>query len=65
MGKKQKLYNLRTGVMCEIQKVSVLLEQITNNENVEVKTAVLAEIALEKSKKIAKMNEKIGLILKH
>jgi hypothetical protein len=65
MGKKKKIHDLRTGIMCEIEKVTVLLEQITNNENVEIKTGVLAGIALEKSRKISKMNEKIGTILKH
>jgi len=50
--------------MCEIEKVTVLLEQIINNENVEIKTGILAEIVLEKTKKISKMNEKIGVILK-
>ncbi|OGH97641.1 MAG: hypothetical protein A2104_09800 [Candidatus Melainabacteria bacterium GWF2_32_7] len=64
MSKKKKLYNLRTGIMCEIEKVTVLLEQIINNENVEIKTGILAEIVLEKTKKISKMNEKIGVILK-
>jgi len=64
MSKKRKLYNLRTGIMCEIEKVNVLLEQITNNDNVELKTGILAQIALEKSRKISRMNEKIGSILK-
>jgi len=64
MSKKKKLYNLRTGIMCEIEKATVLLEQITNNENVEIKTGILAEIVLEKTKKISKMNEKNGVILK-
>lgn len=65
MSKKRKLYNLRTGIMCEIEKVNVLLEQITINENAEIKTGILAQIALEKSRKISRMNEKIGVILKH
>lgn len=44
--------------MCDI-------EQIINIEHSDIKTHILAEIALDLSKKISKMNEKIGLILKH
>ncbi|MFA6988569.1 MAG: hypothetical protein WC197_00730 [Candidatus Gastranaerophilaceae bacterium] len=65
MSKKRKLYNLRTGIMCEIEKVMVLLEQITNNDCIERKTSILAEIALEKSERISKMNEKMSFLLKH
>jgi hypothetical protein len=65
MSKRKKLYNLRTGIMCEIEKITVLLEQITNNDDVEIKTGILAQIALEKSQKVSKLNEKIGFILKH
>ncbi|MFA6989853.1 MAG: hypothetical protein WC197_07270 [Candidatus Gastranaerophilaceae bacterium] len=65
MSKKKKLYNLRTGIMCEIEKVTVLLEQITDNDCTERKTSIIAEIALEKSRRISKMNEKIGNILKY
>lgn len=65
MGKAEKLYNLRSGIMCEAEKVIVLLEQILNNEDTGAKISVLISIALEKSKKISKMNEKIGKILKH
>ena len=65
MSKKKKLYNLRTGIMFEIEKLTVLLEQITDNDCTERKTSILAEIALDKSKKISRMNEKMGTILKH
>lgn len=65
MSKKEKLYNLRSGIMCETEKVTILLEQIINDDYAGVKINVLAGIALEKSKKIFRMNEKIGKILKH
>ena len=51
--------------MCEIEKVTVLLEQITYDAETERKVNILANIALEKSVKISKMNEKIGKILNH
>jgi len=65
MSKKKKLYNLRTGIMCDIEKIIVLLEQIIDNDRAERKTIILAEIALNLSRKISRMNEKIGIILKH
>jgi hypothetical protein len=64
MSKRKKLYNLRAEIMCEIEKITVLLEQITNNDDVEIKTGILARIALEKSQKISRINEKMGSILK-
>ena len=65
MSKKKKLFNLRSRIMCEIEKVTVLLEQITYDAETERKVNILANIALEKSVKISKMNEKIGKILNH
>jgi len=53
MSKSQKLYNLKTGIMCEAERVIVLLEQILNSDDAGVKINVLADIALEKSKKIS------------
>jgi hypothetical protein len=64
MSKRKKLYNLRAEIMCEIEKVTVLLEQITNNDDVEIKAGILARIALEKSRKISRINEKMGSILR-
>jgi len=64
MSKKQKLYNLRSKISVEAEKIEYLLKNlIYKSESVE--TSVLAEIALEKSEKISKMSEKIGIILKH
>ena len=64
MSKKQKIYNLRAGISIEAQKIEYVLKNlIFKSENIE--TSVLAEIALEKSEKISKMAEKIGIILKH
>ena len=64
MGKKQKLYNLRATISVEAERIEYLLKNlIYKSENIE--TCVLAEIALEKSEKISKLSEKIGLILKH
>jgi len=64
MNKKQKLYKLRSGISIEAQKIEYVLKNlIFKSENIE--TCVLAEIALEKSEKISKMVEKIGIILKH
>ena len=64
MSKKQKIYNLRAGISIEAPKIEYVLKNlIFKSENIE--TSVLAEIALEKSEKISKMAEKIGIILKH
>jgi len=64
MSKKQKLYNLRSNISVEAERIEYLLKNlIYKSENIE--TCVFAEIALEKSEKISKMSEKIGIILKH
>jgi hypothetical protein len=63
MSKKKKLEKLKFGIMAEAQKVEVLLEQIVYNEDVTAKIQVLADIALERSKRISHLNEKIGRIL--
>lgn len=63
MGKKKKLKNLGTQIMVESEKVEVLLEQIILSEDAESKTTVLAGIALEKSKKISCLNERMGKCL--
>jgi len=65
MSKKKKLYNLRTGIMSESEKIIVLLEQIINDDNISQKNYVLSNIALSCSKKVSKMNEKVGMILKY
>lgn len=51
--------------MCDVEEVIVLLEQIADNHCTGLKASILAQIALEKSRKISRMNEKIGIILKH
>jgi hypothetical protein len=63
MSRKKKLEKLKFGIMAEAQKVEVLLEQIVYNEDVTAKIQVLADIALERSKRISHLNEKIGRIL--
>jgi len=64
MGKKQKLYNLRANISSDAQKIEYVLKNIIfKSESIE--TSVLAEIALEKSERISRMSEKIGIILKH
>lgn len=65
MGKNKKLKNLKFGIMVEAEKVEVLLEQIVYNDEITAKMQVLANIALEKSKRISRLNEKIGKILKY
>jgi len=65
MSKKQKLYNLRQNISSDAQKIEYLLKNIIYKSESQIETSVLAEIALEKSKKISKMSEKIGLILGH
>jgi len=65
MSKKEKLYNLRTGIMCESEKAIILLEQILNNADILPKIFVLSNLALECNKKIFRMNEKIGKVLNH
>jgi len=64
MSKKQKLYNLRTNISSDAQKIEYLMKNVIHkSENIE--TSVLAEIALEKSERISRMSEKIGIILGH
>ena len=64
MNKKQKLYNLRSAISIEAEKIEYLLKNVIyKSESIE--TSVLSEIALEKAIKISKLNEKIGIILKH
>ncbi|OGH96053.1 MAG: hypothetical protein A2104_08340 [Candidatus Melainabacteria bacterium GWF2_32_7] len=65
MGKKQKLYNLRAGISVEAQRIKYLLENAIYKSESTTEKDVLTEIALEKSTKISKMSEKIGIILKH
>jgi len=65
MGKKQKLYNLRSNISIESQNIKYLLEHVILKSDNDIEKNVLAEIALEKSEKISKMNEKIGRILNH
>jgi len=64
MGKKQKLYNLRANISADAEKIEYLLKNIIYKSEC-IETSVFAEIALEKSEKISKMSEKIGIILKH
>jgi len=65
MSKKQKLYNLRSNISSDAQKIEYLLKNVIYKSESQVEIVVLSEIALEKSKRISKMAEKIGLILKH
>lgn len=60
MSKRQKINNLGMKIMIESEKVEVLLEQILSNDDIIPQIRVLVEIALEKSRKIAILNEKIG-----
>lgn len=66
MNKKQKIYYLRNKIMCDVEKLNVLLEIITSNRAGTYNEAViLASLALAKSKQIDRNNEKIGKILGH
>ena len=65
MSKKQKLFNLRQNISIESQNINYLLEHVIFKSDDDVEKDVLSGIALEKSKKISKMSEKIGKILKH
>ncbi len=65
MNKKEKLYNLRANMSIQAEHVEVLLEHIVYKTENSVETCVLGEIALKKSRKISRMSEKIGRILKH
>jgi len=64
MSKKQKLYNLRATISSDAEKIEYLMKNIIHKDE-SIETSVLAEIALEKSERISKMSEKIGIILKH
>jgi ribosomal protein L20 len=65
MSKKQKLYNLRLNISVEAKRIKYLLESVIYKAETDIERNVLAEIALEKSEKISRMSEKIGIILKH
>ena len=65
MDKDDKLYNLRLNISTEAKGITFLLENVIYKSDSELEANVLADIALEKSKKILKMSEKIGKILNH
>lgn len=65
MSKKQKLYHLRANISSNAQQIMYLLKNAIYKADSEVETNVLVEIALEKSERISRMSEKIGIILKH
>jgi hypothetical protein len=65
MSKKQKLYNLRSNISSDAQKIEYLMKNVIYKSESQLETSVLAEIALEKSERISRMAEKIGKILKH
>jgi len=65
MSKKQKLYKLRQNISIESQNINYLLEHVIFKSDDELEKDILSGIALEKSKKIFRMSEKIGKILKH
>ena len=65
MNKKRKLYNLRLGISSRSQWLTCLLEHIKCNSENQLESSIFASIALEQTKKIGRMSEKIGLILKH
>jgi len=65
MSKKQKLYNLRSNISIEAERIEYLLKNVIYKSESQLETSILAEIALEKSEKISRMAEKIGRILKH
>ena len=65
MDKDDKLYNLRLNISTEAKGITFLLENVIYKSDSELEANFLADIALEKSKKILKMSEKIGKILNH
>jgi hypothetical protein len=65
MSKSKKLYNLRARISIESEQVCTILKYLIDFGENPLDTNILAEIALEKSKNISKLNEKIGIILKH
>lgn len=65
MSKRQKVLYLREKIMNDIQDVNVLLDLITSYRvDTFAEAMTLAHVALEKSKRIDKYNEKIGRILR-
>ena len=65
ISKKKKLYNLRSNISSDAQKIEYLLKNVIYKSESHLETAILTEIALEKTERISKMAEKIGKILKH
>lgn len=64
MGKRQKLYNIRSKMMCDIEQVSLLLKFLTQRAETLTEAVILAEIALGKNRYTAENNERLGKILK-
>lgn len=64
MGKRSKILYLRNQIMHDIYDINVLLDLITSYKiETFAEAMTLAQIALEKGKKIAKNNNIIGKIL--
>lgn len=65
MGKKEKLYKLRTNITDNAIKIKYLLECAIYKPDSERETFVLGELALNLVNEIKINSEKIGNILKH
>lgn len=65
MGKNKKLYDLRVEISTKARRISILLENIILKAESELEKNVLLGIAQDEAKRICKMAEKIGIILKH
>ncbi len=65
MSKKKNLYNLRLNISVEAQRITFLLENILEETAGNLGANVFADLALEKSRRIQGLSEKIGKILKH
>lgn len=65
MGQDEKLYHLRLGISVKAQRIEFILKNIMYHSESEAETMTMADLATEEVKKIARMSNLIGKILKH
>lgn len=65
MNKEEKIDNLLNKIYIKCERIRFLLWNVIHKSDSEIETQVLAKLAFNENKRISKMSEKIGRILKH
>lgn len=65
MSKEEKLYHLRAGISVKAQRIEFILKNIICYSESEAETQAMADLALDEVKRISRMSNLIGKILKH